>query len=392
MDRIVLKPKKEQSLLRRHPWVFSGAIGRIDGQPKNGDVVEVMTSMGATLGFGHWAEGSIAVRLFSFEKEHRSDEWWKMKLVKAYALRQSIGLTDHPSTTIYRLLNAEGDGMPGLVIDIYGDTAVIQAHSVGMHSLVAGIAGALLDLYAGKLKAVYDKSADKLKKRSLEGNQYLSGSLGDAVALEYGNRFYIDWEEGQKTGFFIDQRENRKRIADFSRDKKVLNAFCYSGGFSIYALQGGAAHVHSVDSSQKALDLTGRNLQLNGYDDSRHHSIKADAVEYIQQLESEFDVMVLDPPAFAKHLSARHQAVQAYRRINEAAIRQVRSGGILFTFSCSQAVDVSLFRGAVTAAAIDAGRSVRVLEKLGQPADHPVSIFHPEGEYLKGLVLQVEDI
>jgi 23S rRNA (cytosine1962-C5)-methyltransferase len=390
--QIVLKPGKDHSLKRFHPWVFSGAIKQINGKVASGDIVEVTNDQGKYLGTGHYAEGSIAVRIFSFEGYEDSAAFWKMKLNAAFLLRKNLGLTGKANSNIYRLVHAEGDGLPGLIIDIYGATAVIQSHSLGMHKIKPFLIEALQEIYGVTLTAVYDKSAEKLQKNSPEFiyDGYLMGSLLDNVCTEYGNKFKIDWEEGQKTGFFIDQRENRKLLGEYSKGKKVLNTFCYTGGFSIFALHEGATLVHSLDSSQKALDLTKENVVLNGFSAEQHKVIKADAVDYFKNLEEDYDIIILDPPAFAKHLSARHKAVQGYLRINEAAFRQIKPGGIVFTFSCSQAVDKELFNHTITAAAINAGRKVRILHQLHQPADHPINIFHPEGEYLKGLVLAVD--
>lgn len=389
--QIRIKPGKDHSLKRFHPWVFSGAIQDANGTPVPGEIVEILTSTGSYLGHGHYSEGSIAVRIFSFNGYDGTDSFWQSKLQAAYDLRVKLGLATNEHTNIYRLVHAEGDGLPGLIIDIYADTAVIQSHSEGMHSQKPAIVKALAAIYGDRIRSVYDKSSDKLKRNAgdeLE-NIYLSGSPGMNVGLEYDCRFTIDWEEGQKTGFFIDQRENRKLLGEYSAGKKVLNTFCYTGGFSIYALKHGATLVHSLDSSQRALDITNENVVLNKLDESRHAVIKADAVNYLKNLDEDYDIIILDPPAFAKHLSARHKAVQGYIRINEAAMRQIKPGGIIFTFSCSQAVDKQLFRDSITAAAIQAGRKVRILHQLHQPADHPVSVFHPEGEYLKGLVLEV---
>lgn len=389
---IRLKKGKELSLRRFHPWVFSGAIAGTSAEIHNGDIVDVLSFDNQYLGTGHAAEGSIAVRIFSFEGFDHSSNFWNEKIRGAFRLRQKLGLTDDAQTSIYRLVHAEGDGLPGLIVDIYGTTAVIQTHSVGMHLIREQIAEAIKTVLGSGITAIYDKSAEKLDKQnqSASSDGYLFGEKGNSTGLEYGCKFNIDWEKGQKTGFFIDQRENRKLLAHYSSGKKVLNTFCYTGGFSIYALRAGAELVHSLDSSQHALDLTDENVALNGFDESKHRSIKADAVEYIRNLETDYDIIVLDPPAFAKHLSARHKAVQGYLRINEAALKQIKPGGLLFTFSCSQVVDKQLFNHTIAAAAINAGRKVRILHQLHQPADHPVSIFHPEGEYLKGLVLEVE--
>ncbi|MFN8864189.1 MAG: class I SAM-dependent rRNA methyltransferase [Flavobacteriales bacterium] len=388
---ITLKPVKEQSIRRFHPWVFSGAIAARSGAVANGDIVRVADHQGRVLGTGHFSEGSIAVRLFSFGEEVINADFWKKKLAHALASRRRSGVLSIPDNSIYRLVHAEGDGLPGLIIDIYGDTAVIQAHNAGMHELRGQFAAILRELLGDAIQRVYDKSEVKLSRHSSEPttDSYLFGGPSDGLCKEHGLTFKIDWEKGQKTGFFIDQRENRRLLGEMSKGKKVLNTFCYTGGFSIYALAAGAAEVHSLDSSQKALDLTLENVRLNHFPEEKHKVIAADAVEYLKSIDADYDVIVLDPPAFAKQLSARHKAVQGYRRINEAALRKIKSGGILFTFSCSQAVDKELFRGAVLAAAIDAGREVRILHQLHQPPDHPVSLFHPEGEYLKGLVLEV---
>ena len=388
-SRIVLKSGKEHSILRRHPWVFSGAIDRVEGEIHNGDAVEVTDQKGRFLAFGHAAEGSIAVRIFSFEQGELDRAFWKNKVQQAFDLRSKLRIAGDTTTTMYRLIHAEGDGMPGLIVDIYGHTAVIQTHSVGMHELRQLLAEILVEV-AG-VTSVYNKSAEKLEKNGGQRSQdeYLIGAQSDEICLEHGAKYKIDWETGQKTGFFIDQRESRLLLGQLAKDKKVLNTFCYTGGFSICALNGGAVLAHSLDSSQKALDLTEENLKLNGYDPAVHRTIKADALNYLKNLEEDYDIIVLDPPAFAKHLSARHQAIQAYTRINEAAIRQIKPGGLLFTFSCSQVVDRNLFAGTIMAAAIQAKRNVRILYRLQQPGDHPVSIFHPEGEYLKGLVIEV---
>jgi 23S rRNA (cytosine1962-C5)-methyltransferase len=388
---ITLKPGKDQSIRRFHPWVFSGAIAQMSDFPTSGEWVEVRSNEGRLLGGGHYAEGSIAVRMCHFGSSPIAPDFWLQKLQRAFELRKKLGFVDNASTTCYRLVHGEGDGLPGLIIDIYGTTAVLQAHTNGMHALRQVFTEALKTIYGERLQRVYDKSEVKLHRDAGQEitDGYLFGSKGDDVCLEHGHPFQIDWETGQKTGFFIDQRENRKLLGDYSKGKKVLNTFCYTGGFSVYALKAGATLVHSLDSSQKALDLTENIVRLNGFDASTHAVIKADAVEYLKNIREDYDIIVLDPPAFAKHLSARHKAVQGYRKINEAALKQIKPGGLLFTFSCSQAVDKALFTGAIMAAAIDVGREVKILHQLHQPADHPVSIFHPEGEYLKGLVLEV---
>jgi 23S rRNA (cytosine1962-C5)-methyltransferase len=388
---IVLKARKEQSLLRFHPWVFSGAIaGQVNYQ--EGDFVRVVAASGQVLGFGHFTPNtSIAVRLTHFGKDQPSEHWIQERLQAAYDLRVQIGLADNLETNTYRLVHAEGDLLPGLIIDHYDGVLVIQAHSSGMYQLRNEISTALQNIYGKRCKAVFDKSAETLAKSKLVAeNGYLFGSSPDShQAKENGLVFKIDWEGGQKTGFFIDQRESRRLLGELSKGKSVLNTFSYTGGFSLYALQAGATKVHSLDSSARALEIASQNAELNGYAD-RHDIIQADAVQYLKNLGEEYDIIVLDPPAFAKHLSARHQAVQGYKRINSLAMQQMKPGGLLFTFSCSQAVDKQLFNSTIVAAAIEAGRKVRILHQLHQPADHPVSAFHPEGEYLKGLVVRVD--
>jgi 23S rRNA (cytosine1962-C5)-methyltransferase len=388
---IILKARKEQSLLRFHPWVFSGAIaGQVNYQ--EGDFVRVVAAGGQILGFGHFTPNtSIAVRLTHFGKEEPTENWIKERLQSAYDLREQIGLADNASTNTYRLVHAEGDLLPGLIIDHYDGVFVMQAHSSGMYQLRHKISEALQEIYGKRCKAVFDKSAETLAKSKLVAeNGYLFGSSPEThQAKENGLEFRIDWEGGQKTGFFIDQRESRRLLGEMSKGKSVLNTFSYTGGFSLYALQAGATKVHSLDSSARALEIANENAALNGYSD-RHDIIQADAVQYLKNLGEEYDIIVLDPPAFAKHLSARHQAVQGYKRINSLAMRQMKPGGLLFTFSCSQAVDKQLFNSTIVAAAIEAGRKVRILHQLHQPADHPVSAFHPEGEYLKGLVVRVD--
>lgn len=390
---IFLKPKKDESIRRFHPWVFSGAIKRMEGNPETGDLVQVCANKGGVLGYGHYtADTSIAVRMVSFEEEAPDAAFFIEKLKTAYALRELLGLTDREDHSIYRLVHAEGDGLPGLIIDHYAGYVVIQSHSLGMHRLNEVWVDALQEIYGDQLKGIFDKSADTLKKNGgvLVSNDYLLGAAApNPTALEYGNEFLIDWEGGQKTGFFVDQRENRALLGHYSKGKKVLNTFCYTGGFSVFALAGGAELVHSLDSSERALDLVAENVKLNNLDESKHACIKADAVQYMKEIPEEYDIIVLDPPAFAKHLSAKHKAVQGYKRINSRAIEAIKPGGLIFTFSCSQAVDKKLFNHTVISAAISVGRKVRILHQLHQPADHPVSAFHPEGEYLKGLVIQV---
>ncbi len=382
---IQLKPGKEASLRRKHPWVFSGAVASVNQIPTDGQWVRVVDARGQFLGQGHFHEGSICVRIIDFKDNEINPDFWQTRLQKAWQSRVNMGLVDSSSTNIFRWVHGEGDGLPGLIIDVYDNVAVVQPHSHGMLLNANDIANAMQKV-GREWKAIYVKPAEK--NASL-APYYALGNKTKISAKEWDLQYDIDWETGQKTGFFIDQRENRKLIGKYALGKKILNTFCYSGGFSLTALQAGAVHVDSLDSSQSALDLTLTNVALNGYGTDKHAVIKADAVEYIKTVGSDYDVIVLDPPAFAKHLSAKHKAVQGYRKINEAAIRKIKSGGILFTFSCSQAVDKETFKGAVLAAAIDAGREVKILHQLHQPEDHPISLFHPEGEYLKGLVLEI---
>jgi 23S rRNA (cytosine1962-C5)-methyltransferase len=390
--KIFLKPGKEQSLKRFHPWVFSGAIGKSEGNPEEGDVVNVYSADGEFLAMGHCQIGSIAVRILSFEEVYPDHDFWKMKIEKAWNLRKSIGITENAETNVFRLVHAEGDGMPGLIVDFYNGTAVIQMHTVGMFLVREMLVKALKNVVGEQLKAVYDKSAKTLPFKADISSEdgYLLGEGGETEVLENGLRFKVDWLEGQKTGFFIDQRENRLLVQHFSKNRDVLNMFCYTGGFSFYAMKGGARLVHSVDSSAKAIELTNQNVQLNFAGDTRHEAFAADAFEFMRNIKDKYDLIILDPPAFAKHRDAVHQALQAYKRINTRAFEQIRSGGIVFTFSCSQVVSKEKFREAVFSAAAISGRNVRILHQLTQPADHPVSIYHPEGEYLKGLVLYVE--
>lgn len=389
--KLILKPKKEHSLLRKHPWVFSGAVDRAEGKLVEGDIAIIEDSRGNFLGMGHIGGGSIIARIFSFEKTTIDSGFWNDKISRAWELRKDLGFPNE-STNMFRLIHGEGDGIPGLIVDVYDKIAVMQCHSIGIHVHKEELAHAIIAQCGGTIVGVYDKSAETLAKvgyNEAENGMLVGDQNSACIAHEHNMKFNVDWENGQKTGFFIDQRENRKLLGEMSKGKKVLNTFCYTGGFSIYALANEAVLVHSLDSSQKALDLTDENVKLNGFEKG-HRSVKADAVEYLKDLEEDYDIIVLDPPAFAKHQKARHAAVQAYKRINAHAIRQIKPGGKVFTFSCSQAVDKELFNSTVRAAAIEAGRNVRVLHQLHQPADHPINIFHPEGEYLKGLVLQVD--
>jgi len=389
--KIFLQKGKEHSLRRKHHWVFSGAIARHEEGILPGNLVSVYSSRNEFLGIGHFAQGSIMVRILSFEEREIDVEFWKEKLGQAYAVRKALQLTDQEDTTIYRLVHGEGDGLPGLIIDYYQGTAVIQAHTLGMHAQVPQITEALKLLYKSSLEGVFDKSAETLPKSGEQvENTWIWGKAKSAVVKEYGASYAIDWEKGQKTGFFIDQRENRKLVAEYAKEKKVLNTFCYSGGFSVLALLEGAKEVHSIDISPKAIALTEENIALNGGGEGKHKSIVADVVKYIRDIGDDYDMIVLDPPAFAKNLNARHNAVQAYKRLNAEALKKIKKGGILVTFSCSQVVDKQLFTHTLTAAALESNRNVRILHQLSQPPDHPISSFHPETEYLKGLVLFVD--
>jgi 23S rRNA (cytosine1962-C5)-methyltransferase len=397
MIKVFLKPGKEVPVLRFHPWVFSGAIARVEGDPADGDIAEVFSKHGELLGVGHFHHGSIAVRLLSFGAANLNDEdFWTEKLRNALKVREIATPFRGQETTAFRLVHGEGDGLPGLVIDIYGKTAVVQCHSIGMHRQRDLIADALKKVLGKNLEAIYDKSGDTLPPRYAENqtNEYLfsaSNSLsGMTIIEENGVKFKVDWVTGQKTGFFLDQRDNRQLLAKFAAGKTVLNAFCYTGGFSCYALKAGAALVHSVDVSAKAMELTAENAALNAPFPGQHEGFTDDVLRFLKNTEMRYEVMVVDPPAYAKSLEKRHNAVQGYKRLNVEAIKKVAPGGILFTFSCSQVVDRELFYHTIAAAAMEVGRPIRVLHHLTQGADHPVSLFHPEGAYLKGLVLFVE--
>lgn len=391
MIKIQLRPHRDEAVRRFHPWVFSGAVHTIDGTPKDGDIVEVFDRGGEWIATGHYQDGSICVRIISFEYQPIDVDFWTKKLQNAYDFRQKIGISTRPDTNCYRLIHAEGDGLPGLIIDIYGDAAVVQCHSIGMHKSLRMIADALRNVFGESLNMIYDKSKETLPKNYAMGveNRYLYGERANNFVLENGIRFWIDWETGQKTGFFLDQRDNRQLIAKYAKDKTVLNAFCYTGGFSMYALQAGAKRVDSVDVSAKAIDLVVKNSQLNGFSEEQHSALAEDVLDFLKVNKNIYDVMIVDPPAFAKSLDKRHNAVQGYKRLNAMALAQIAPGGVLFTFSCSQVVDRQLFYDTIVAAAIEAKRQVRVMHHLTQPADHPVSLFHPEGSYLKGLVVYV---
>jgi 23S rRNA (cytosine1962-C5)-methyltransferase len=389
MKQIQLRRGKEESLLRFHPWVFSGAIQHIDDGIDEGDVVRVVTSTGSFIAVGHYQEGSIAVRVLSFRDVAIDDLFWASRLQSALQLRQAIGLADSSDNNTYRLVHGEGDHLPGLVIDVYGHTAVMQAHSIGMHLCRKQIAGQLVAVMGNRIQNVYYKSETTLPYMEPE-NGFLYGGSTDNVAIENGLKYYVDWLRGQKTGFFVDQRENRLLLEHYARGRRLLNMFCYTGGFSFYAMRGGASLVHSVDSSAKAIELTNRNVALNFPGDERHKAFCEDAFKFLDTASQPYDLIILDPPAFAKHRGALHNALKGYTRLNQKAFQIIEPGGILFTFSCSQVVTKDHFRNAVFTAAAQARRKVRILHQLHQPADHPVNIYHPEGEYLKGLVLYVE--
>ena len=389
---IYLKKGKDESLRRFHPWVFSGAISHIDDGIEEGDTVRVINHDGEFIGVGHFQIGSIAVRMLSFEDIDIDAAFWKKRLASALKMRQDICIADNPANNTYRLVHGEGDNLPGLVIDCYGKTAVMQAHSVGMHVSRNDIARQLVDVMGGRIENVFYKSETTLPYKAGLGqeNGFIIGGCDDNIAVENGLKFHVDWLKGQKTGFFVDQRENRLLLEKYSKGKSVLNMFCYTGGFSFYAMRGQAKLVHSVDSSAKAIELTNANVALNFPGDSRHEAFCEDAFKFLDAADGIYDLIVLDPPAFAKHRAALHNALKGYTRLNVKALERIKRGGILFTFSCSQVVTKDNFRNAVFTAAALAKRNVRILHQLHQPADHPINIYHPEGEYLKGLVLYVE--
>ena len=390
--KLYLKPGKEESLKRFHPWVFSGAIAKVEGEPEEGEVVDVYTSKKEFIACGHFQIGSIAVRVLTFRQEEINHDFWKRRLEVALDLRRSLNLVDNPENNTYRLVHGEGDNLPGLIIDVYGQTAVMQAHSADMHVYRMDIAEALSEVMGDIVKHIYYKSETTLPFKADLGpeNGFIKGGSPENVALENGLKFHVDWLKGQKTGFFVDQRENRHLLERYSKGRNVLNMFCYTGGFSFYAMRGGANLVHSVDSSAKAIDLTNQNVELNFPGDERHQAYAEDAFKYLDRMGDQYDLIILDPPAFAKHRDALRNALRGYSKLNAKAFEKIKSGGILFTFSCSQVVDKKDFRNAVFTAAAQSGRSVRILHQLTQPGDHPVNIYHPEGEYLKGLVLYVE--
>ena len=388
---IRLKRGKEESLRRFHPWVFSGAIQSMDEGIEEGEVVRVVTNTGDFIAVGHYQQGSIAVRVLSFSDVQIADEFWHSRLLSALRMRQAIGIADNPDNNTYRLVHGEGDHLPGLIVDVYGQTAVMQAHSIGMHLCRKDIACVLNEVMEWRISHIYYKSETTLPFMTADDmNGFLVGGSDDNIATENGLKFRVDWLKGQKTGFFVDQRENRSLLEHYAKGKRVLNMFCYTGGFSFYAMRGGAELVHSVDSSGKAIELTRQNVELNFPGDSRHEAFCEDAFKYLEQAGSNYNLIILDPPAFAKHRGALHNALKGYTRLNQKAFEKIEKGGILFTFSCSQVVTKDHFRNAVFTAAALAKRKVRILHQLHQPADHPVNIYHPEGEYLKGLVLYVE--
>lgn len=392
MRTIYLRRGKAESLKRFHPWVFSGAIASCDGNLQEGETVRVVSNEGEVMGFGHYQIGSIAVRMLTFKEETIDTHFWQKRLTEAFNLRRALQLTGKAGNNIYRLVHGEGDRLPGLVIDLYGRTAVMQAHSVGMHVCREEIADALIEASDGLIDNVYYKSETTLpfKAELHQENGFLRGHDEGNIATENGLQFHIDWLRGQKTGFFVDQRENRSLLEHYAKGRNVLNMFCYTGGFSVYAMRGGANMVHSVDSSSKAIELTRANVALNFPGDTRHEAYAEDAFRFLEQAGSNYDLIVLDPPAFAKHKDALRNALKGYTRLNAIAFKKIRRGGIIFTFSCSQAVNKDQFRLAVFTAAAQSGRHVRILHQLHQPADHPINIYHPEGEYLKGLVVEVE--
>ena len=389
---LYLRRGKEESLKRFHPWIFSGAIHHIEGEPEEGEVVRVLTAEGKFIAVGHWQIGSIAVRVLDFDDRNIDAEYWEERIKVAVEARRTIGVLGRDDNDMFRLVHGEGDGLPGLIIDVYDKTAVMQAHSVGMHVSRFDIANAVVKATSGMVENVYYKSETTLPYKADLGqeNGFIVGGSNENVALENGLKFHIDWLKGQKTGFFVDQRDNRSLLEQYSNGRSVLNMFCYTGGFSVYAMRGGAKLVHSVDSSAKAIDLTNNNIALNFPGDQRHEAYAEDAFKYLDAMGSNYDLIILDPPAFAKHKDALRQALKGYTRLNAKAFEKIKPGGILFTFSCSQVVTKDNFRTAVFSAAAQSGRRVRILHQLHQPADHPINIYHPEGEYLKGLVLYVE--
>jgi 23S rRNA (cytosine1962-C5)-methyltransferase len=393
MKKIVLLPKKEESVLRFHPWIFSGAIQTMEGTPEEGELVEVYDAHRCFLAIGHYQVGSIAVRILSFRQRDIDRDFWKERISAAYRLRKALGLAGNDYNNTYRLIHGEGDMLPGLIIDVYAHTAVIQAHSAGMHLSRMELAEVVRDILADEVRHIYYKSEATLPFKAQLGaeNGYLYGGENvETIAMENRLKFQVDWEKGQKTGFFVDQRENRMLLEHYAKDRQVLNMFCYTGGFSFYAMRGGASTVHSVDSSSRAVDIADRNVALNFPGDTRHKAFSEDAFKYLERMGDQYDLIILDPPAFAKHKHVLRNALQGYRKLNGIALEKIQAGGIIFTFSCSQVVSKEHFRLSVFSAAAQTGRKVRILHQLTQPADHPINIYHPESEYLKGLVLEVE--
>lgn len=392
MNSILLKSGKEKSVFRYHPWIFSGAIAKTEGTLQEGDIVKVYSADRQFLAIGHYQIGSIAVRILSFEDTVIDHNFWRTRITEAYRKRRSLGLTDSQTNNVYRLIHGEGDNLPGLVVDIYANVAVTQFHSVGMYLERENIAKAIVEVLGDQITAIYDKSELTLPfKAAIEPkNGYLYGQAKSFIALENGLKFNVDWLEGQKTGFFIDQRENRSLLEKYARDKSVLNMFCYTGGFSFYAMRGGAHSVHSVDVSARAIELARQNVELNFPGDPRHEAFAEEAFRFLEHSYDKYDLIILDPPAFAKHQNVLNNAIQGYKKLNRKGIEVIKPGGIIFTFSCSQVMTKELFRQTVFTAAANTGRKVSILHQLTQPADHPINIYHPEGEYLKGLVLYVE--
>ena len=390
--QVILKSGKDQSVRRYHPWIFSGAVKKIKGiEPQEGDIVEVYDNKDEFLALGHYQIGSIAVRIFTFDDVEPDYNFWYNKILKAYNLRETLELTNSAQTNVYRLIHAEGDGIPGLIIDYYNGHVVLQIHSIGVYKIRDWIVQILQEIYGEELQSVFDKSESTMPHKGpiSAKNEHLFGKNNTAVVKENGLNFSINWTSGQKTGFFVDQRQNRLMLQHYSHNRSVLNMFCYTGGFSVYALRGGADLVHSVDSSAKAIDLVNKNVELN-FTNAPHEAFAVDAFKFLEDIKDKYNLIILDPPAFAKHQNVLHNALQGYKRLNQQALEQIAPGGILFTFSCSQVVSKENFKKSVFAAAANAKRNVRILHHISQPSDHPVSIYHPEGEYLKGLVLFVE--
>ncbi len=390
--KMVLSSGKDQSLRRFHPWVFSGAIKKIYGPAREGEVVDIYDNKEEFLALGHYQQGSIAVRVLSFSQVEVNQEFWDNRILRAWKLRERLGMVENPQTNVFRWVNAEGDGMPGLIVDYYAGVVVVQMHSIGMYKSLEAIRTSLLKVAGPRIQTIYNKSHSTLPEKPgiEERSGFLFGEAAEGEVMENGFRFRVNWTDGQKTGFFIDQRENRRMLGSWSEGRKVLNMFGYTGGFSVYALGGGAEFVHTVDSSGKAIDLARENVEMNFPGSTKHEAYAVDAFAYFREIQDQYDLIILDPPAFAKHQNVLSNALQGYKRLNQRAFEVIAPGGILFTFSCSQAVSKENFRKSVFVAAANAGRNVRILQQLTQPADHPISLYHPEGEYLKGLVLEVE--